>query len=355
MSKGRRKKKNNFYTVVLIVGLGLLLGISLWLWKGESKQELASSEEASQEEVEPTPSPSPTPKLKIVDPDSKSRPIAVMIDTNVGNNNHVGLLDAYLQYEAVVEGGLTRIMAIFKDQDTSLIGPIRSSRHYFLDYALENDAIYAHYGWSPYAKTDIAALKVNNINGMTNGGSAYWRDKTIASPHNVFTSIEKLTTRAKELKYDLTTDQGLVFDYSVDAIDLDTMEDAVEADSVLVRYSPTQTRGYTYDSKNQVYLREMNGSAHIDKQSKKQLSYKNVIIMQIENITLDTKEHQDLKNIKSGNGYFLTNGYSVPIKWSKSSRSSKTKYTYLDGSEIVLNDGRTFVQIVPTTYKVSIE
>ena len=98
-------------------------------------------------------------ELNVYDVNSNKRPIAVMIDNNVENDEQVGLQDAYLTYEIIVEGGLTRIMAIYKDVDTSVIGPVRSSRHYFLDYALENDAIYAHYGWSTYAENDIKASK----------------------------------------------------------------------------------------------------------------------------------------------------------------------------------------------------
>ena len=129
-------------------------------------------------------------KLNVYDVNSNKRPIAVMIDNNVENDEQVGLQDAYLTYEIIVEGGLTRIMAIYKDVDTSVIGPVRSSRHYFLDYALENDAIYAHYGWSTYAENDIEALSVNNINGLYD--DAFYRDSSIAAPHNVFTSIDNL-------------------------------------------------------------------------------------------------------------------------------------------------------------------
>ena len=126
-------------------------------------------------------------RLKVVNENSNERPIAVMIDNNVGNSSQAGLQDSYLNYEIIVEGGLTRIMAIYKDKEVSSIGPVRSARHYFLDYAMESDAVYAHYGWSPYAERDIKNLDFNNINGMTDS-SPYGRDTTIAAPHNVFTS-----------------------------------------------------------------------------------------------------------------------------------------------------------------------
>ena len=88
-----------------------------------------------------------------------------MIDTNIGDAKHAGLQDSYVNYEIIVEGGLTRIMALFKDKEVGIVGPVRSARNYFLDYALEHDAVYAHFGWSPNAEADIKELQVQNING----------------------------------------------------------------------------------------------------------------------------------------------------------------------------------------------
>ena len=95
------------------------------------------------------------------------RPIAVMIDNHKGAWPQVGLNDAYIVYEIIVEGGETRLMPVFKGKDLEKIGPVRSARHYFIDYALENDAIYVHFGSSPQALSDIATYKVNNINGIS--------------------------------------------------------------------------------------------------------------------------------------------------------------------------------------------
>ena len=97
----------------------------------------------------------------------KDRPIAVMIDNHNQAWPQAGLNQAYLVYEIIVEGGETRLMALFKGVNVDKIGPVRSSRHYFLDYAMENDAIYAHYGWSPQAENDIKRYSINNLNGIT--------------------------------------------------------------------------------------------------------------------------------------------------------------------------------------------
>ena len=133
------------------------------------------------------------------------RTFAVMIDNHNQAWPQAGLNKAYLVYEAIVEGGETRLMALFKGVTVDKIGPVRSSRHYFLDYALENDAIYAHLGWSPQAQGDISSLGVNNINGQAydtgaarTSSSKYWREQSRKAPHNAFTSINSLYQIAKD-------------------------------------------------------------------------------------------------------------------------------------------------------------
>ena len=259
-------------------------------------------------------------------------------------------------------------MAIFKDKNVSTIGPVRSSRHYFLDYALENDAIYTHYGWSTYAQSDISALKINNINGLTDE-TPFWRDKTIQAPHNVFTSLNKIKSSALEKNYKLTTNNWKNFNYNPKEINLnekfestpsqenesETKNYVLRANNISMNYSNSQIRSYQYDSTNKYYLRFMNGASHNDKETGENLHYKNVIIEKVYNYSIDSYGRQDLTTTGTGEGYFVTDGYAVPINWTKSSRSAKTKYTYKNGEEIELNDGNTFIQIIPTSSDIIIE
>ena len=304
-------------------------------------------------------------KLTIYDEDSNKRPIAVMIDNNVGYSSQVGLQDAFVTYEAIVEGGLTRMMAIFKDTNTSLIGPVRSSRHYFLDYALEYDSLYAHYGWSTFAENDIKSLRVNNINGLY-VDSAYWRDRKIAAPHNVFTNIETLYKSAESLGYQTTTDEWEALPITSDNVDLTKIKNKtctdtdcdtgiVQANKVTIPYSNSQTRSYAYDSERKVYLRYMNHNAHIDRDSKEQYHYKNIIIIKVKNKTLDSYGRQDLDTTGTKEAYYITNGYAIPITAEKDTRSGKTIYSYMDGSKVKLNDGNTFIQIEPVNTTPSFE
>jgi hypothetical protein len=292
----------------------------------------------------------PSSKLKIINTNSKSRPIAVMIDNEPGAWPHAGLQDAYLIYEMIIEGGKTRMMAVFKDAKTSMIGPIRSARHYYLDYAIENDAIYTHFGFSPQAQNDIKALGVNNISGTQADGSAFWREKPLGGWHNVFTSINNLTSKASSKGYRMNSTADTLLNYSESQIDLSTYSGAIPATNIRIDYSSYHYVTYDYDFENKVYKRSMRGNQHVDRVTGKQYTFKNIIVYSVENYSLNDgsgKGRQGLNNIGSGEGYYISNGYAIPIKWSKSSRTAQTIYTDLQGNEIKVNDGNTIIQIQP--------
>ena len=336
MAKRRKKNKKKvgviIFIILILVGFG-----AYYIWTHpEEAQKYAKKVE-------------PEKKLQIVDEDSKTRPIAVMINNNHEAWPHAGLQDAYLTYEILAEGGITRMMALFKDKNTEKIGSVRSARPYYLDYALENDAIYVHYGWSEKAKSDISSLGVDNINGLT-VSSVFWRDKSLnkATEHTVFTSMEKINEYAKEKGYDRDTNKDLLLNYSVDEIDLSKREDAVKADTVFMKYSYYTDTSYEYDSANKVYKRFMSDTAHVDAVTGEQYTAKNIIITPIATHTYDSYGRLELDDIGSGEGYFITDGYAIPITWSKDNKN-------MDGDEIKVNDGNTFIQITPPSEEVKIE
>lgn len=300
------------------------------------------------------------PKVTIIDENSNTRPFAVMINNHPqARAHHAGLQDAYMIYEIIVEGGLTRYLALYKDQTTEKIGSVRSSRHYFLDYAMENDAMYVHWGWSPQAQSDISTYKINNINGLTYEGTYFYRDRTlgVSKEHTGFTNMELLNKAASKLNYRTTTNQKALLNYIAGDVDLSTMENTQKADTITIRYSQSITDKYVYDAETKTYKRYVNNKEHIDDVTKKQYTFKNIITYQVGNNTIsgDEKGRQDLGNVGSGEGYYITNGYAIKIKWSKESRDTKTKYTLLDGTELKVSDGNTFIQIQPKNQTLTIE
>ena len=282
------------------------------------------------------------------------RPIAVMIDNHNLAWPQGGLNQAYMVYEIIVEGGETRLMALFKGVDVEKIGPVRSARHYFIDYAMENDAIYTHFGQSPQAQSDLKKYSIDDINGIAEDGTTFWRVKDKSAPHNAATSTEKLLQSAKNKKYRTTSSEESVLNYVTDEVNL---EDGQGAVSVTIPHSTLQVVKYFYDEENKVYQRYARNKEQTDWTTGEPVTTKNIIITFCDNYTLtdsENKGRQGLKNIGTFDGYYITNGKAIKIKCIKEDRQSQTKYEDLEGNEIKVNDGNTFVQICPTSADVVI-
>ena len=322
------------------------------------------------------------------------RAIAVMIDNHSGAWPQANLSKAYLVYEIVVEGGETRLMAVFKGQDLEKIGPVRSSRHYFLDYALENDAIYVHHGWSPQAQADIPELGINNINGITESSKNFWRVKDKSAPHNLMTSTQSIlsiaerkgfeTTSTKEsiLKY-VAYEFDLTDKYKMEAIETEVIEVedvtdtvnatettavaetpnpnetvAMQATTVTIPHSKLQTVKYEYNEETKTYTRYARKKLQTDYITGDPVTTKNIIITMCDKYTLEDTENkgrQGLKNIGTFDGYYITNGKAIKIKCTKVARDKQTVYKDLEGNEIQVNDGNTFINICPTNADLVIE
>ena len=342
--------------VVLIILAAVLLGMKV-LSDRQLKGEIQTGSENTQT--------SGTTIVEMKEPQTfkgTDRPIAVMIDNHKGALPQAGLNDAYLVYEIIVEGGESRLMALFKGVDIDQIGPVRSSRHYFLDYALENDAIYVHFGWSPQAQSDIKKLGVNNINGIyydsgraRTDSALFWRSKEKYAPHNAITNTEKILEIANNLEYRTTSTQKSVLNYVADEVNLDS---TMEATKVTIPYSLSNVVEYEYDSTTKRYTRYSRNTKQVDWTTGETVTTKNIIVVKCENWTLndgENKGRQTLDNIKALSGYYITNGKAIEITAEKSSRESQTVYKDLEGNEIEVNDGNTFIQICPIDSKVVIE
>lgn len=331
--------------VILIIVAGCILGYKII--KDKENQETAVAEENTEEpKVEEK-------KVQIFQ--GNDRPMAVMIDNHSAAWPQAGLQKAYMIYEIIVEGGETRLMALFKGAEVEKIGPVRSARHYFIDYAMENDAIYTHFGESPQADSDIKKYSINEIDGIVEDGTTFWRVKDKAAPHNAVTSMAKLIESAKNKKYKMTSNQESVLNYVTDEINLEEGQGAV---SVTIPHSQLQTVKYVYDEENKVYERYARGKEQTDWDTREVITTKNIIITFCDNYTLTDKENkgrQGLKNIGTFDGYYITNGKAIKIKCIKNARDEQTVYQDLEGNEIKVNDGNTFVNICPIEAKVILE
>ena len=331
--------------VVLIIVAGVVLAYKIT--QDKNNTETISGEENKEAVVE---------EEKTVQIFSgNDRPFAVMIDNHSDAWPQAGLNQAYMVYEIIVEGGETRLMALFKGVDLDKIGPVRSARHYFIDYAMENDAIYVHFGQSPQAQSDIKKFSINDINGIAEDGTTFWRVKDKYAPHNAVTSTEKLLESAKSKNYRTTSTEESVLNYVTDEVNL---EDGQVADTVTIPHSDLQTVTYEYDKENKVYVRYARGEEQTDWDTDEPVTTKNIIITFCNNYTLSDSENkgrQGLKNIGTFDGYYITNGKAIKIQCIKNARDEKIIYQDMNGNEIQVNDGNTFVNICPTNANVEIE
>ena len=116
---------------------------------------------------------------------------------------------------------------------------------------------------------------------------------------------------------------------------------------------------YEYDSQNKNYLRFMNNTANTDLVTNKQYTAKNIIAYGIKYTTYKYNGYtgyQKIGNIGSGEGYYISNGYAIPITWEKTSKTSRTIYKIKEtGENLVVNDGNTYIQIYPTSGNITIK
>jgi len=311
----------------------------------ESPDPTVSPAETESPTPEPTPEP---PKEKVfILPDESTRPWAVSID-NQGDIPFPqgGLSDAQLVYELPVEGGVTRYLAVFWEADVDLIGPVRSARDYMLDCFVPHDAILVHVGGSPQALSDIQKnSNIDYLNAMINASSIF--EELTSDPKNwqdTYTTGEKISDFVTSKGISQATDVSILPQYN------DKMAKATEGldtNIINITYNPDSVCAYIYDTEKMLYYRNRNGTSHIDRNTDKPFAVANIIIQKVDSriIDGDSEGRLEVDMVGSGEGYFISGGKSLDITWEKTGRFEATKYYDLDGKEIVLNPGNTWVQV----------
>lgn len=307
--------------------------------------------------AEVTPEPPTAFNPDFIVPNPSKRPVAVMID-NQGDRviPQGGIGQAQIVYEILVEYYITRYMAVFWDTLPDMVGPVRSSRHYFLDYVLEHDALYTHAGGSTYAYRDIPKLKIPNIDYQVHG-SAFWDlTKDSSNWQDSYTSREKLEKFISEKKYRAESENIFHFTYNNDFV---VPVDGAVAQDVFIKFASkdSSTCGFVYDEEGKYYLRSRMGKPQIDRNTEEQIKTTNIIVVKISSplIEGDAYGRRNLINIGSGEGLYITGGKTIPIKWSKTARGEQTQYITEDGKPLVLNRGQTWIEIVPNLDYVTIK
>ena len=315
------------------------------------------------ETKEPEPTPVAESKLKIFDETSQSRPLGIIINNYpAAMKAQTGLNDAYLIYEFPIEGGMSRSLALFKDKNTAQIGTVRSARQYHPYFAIENDAIFVHWGTNHPAADVIAETKITHLDANSHSGPFFRKNPyKLATEHTGYTSIAKVNDYVKSKKFRDTTTKKPPLKYSYENVDLSSMEGAKVANEIELNYSGSYKLKYTYNSNTGKYERHYNGKDHKDYISGEFFDTKNIIVEYVGIGTVkgytDTAgtNYLDMTVAGSGKGWYITNGYAREINWSKPTKTDQTVWTYADGTEVNVNDGNTYINFFNKSKTISIK
>lgn len=332
----------------------------------DDNTEVAQPTEVAQVEVAATDTPEPVPtedphagqalsKLTgeyVSEKAAKRRPYAMMINNiQYAAQFQSGVSKASILYEAKVEGGITRLMAIFEKYNAKKIGSARSARHYYVSVASEYDAIFVHFGHTKFALKKIDKLGVDNISGLSGvGGAVFYRDRNIHAPHNAFTSGKGLEKGRKILKYRKNYKKDYEGHFKFYTEDTDIISEKT-ANKVSIKFSGYTTPYFIYNAKKKLYYRYQYGRPHVDASNGRQLAFKNLIIQYVDDEPIVPGHQKDYRTINfenaTGKGKYITNGKAVNITWKKNEKKGFMKYYAEDGSELVINPGKTYVALFP--------
>ncbi|HHV71157.1 MAG TPA: DUF3048 domain-containing protein [Clostridia bacterium] len=278
------------------------------------------------------------------------RPLIVTIENHPAARPQFGLEQACLVYEFLAEGNITRFLAVYLHQEPDKIGPIRSARPYFLDKAMELDAIYAHCGQSPQAELEIPKFKIRSINEIGGAGIYFWRDNTKRAPHNLYSSVEKLRQYAEKKGWEKKTEpKGFNF-----APDVQINDNTIN--KVIIDYPGSYEVTYNYDPETGVFLRNMEGKPHLAGESNRQLTAQNIAVLYANKTrVIDNEGRLEIDLLGEGKAVFFIGNQMVEGKWKKDSRSTPTYFYDQDGKEITFKTGQTWIQVVSSTTKLIAE
>ncbi|HZL08338.1 MAG TPA: DUF3048 domain-containing protein [Candidatus Dormibacteraeota bacterium] len=286
-----------------------------------------------------------------VNPDLNKLPVTgVMIENSTDARPQSGLSQAMVVFEAVAEGGVTRFLALYQDTSPDSVGPVRSARPYYVQWALGFNAGYAHVGGSPDALADIKSWSVRDLDQFANGGS-YQRIPTRAAPHNVYTSIAKLNQLEDTKGYTSSTFTG--FARKKEAPSKQPTAKSID----LTLSGPIYNAHYDYNLATNSYNRSEGGAPHTDSNTGAQISPKVVIALVTpeSNGALDSSGAYYSNYTVTGNGqaYVFQDGIVTIGQWTKNSSTDQIVFTDATGKPLLLNPGQTWLTAVSSTSKIS--
>ncbi|HYM64886.1 MAG TPA: DUF3048 domain-containing protein [Candidatus Sulfotelmatobacter sp.] len=304
----------------------------------------------------------------------KHRPLGVMIENHQEARPQSGLSGADVVYEAVAEGGITRFLAMFYCQDAGEVGPVRSARTYYIDYASEyaDYPLYAHVGGAnqPGPADAISQLSdygwagYNDLNQFSIGFPTFWRDydrlgHSVATEHTMYSTVGKLWDyAAKERGLTNVDKDGNAWDKNFvpwKFVDDATISQRPKAQSIHLEFwtgDPSYYVDWKYDSKTNLYKRTNGGSSHLDRDTNKQIAAKDVVVLFLGQESADdgyeNNVHLLFQTKGTGKAVLFKDGKRINGTWEKDKRTSRTIIKDSTGAEVKFDRGLIWFEILPT-------
>lgn len=273
---------------------------------------------------------------------AKQTVTAIMIENSVDARPQSGIKQAGVVYEAIAEGGITRFLTLHQQDKPQLIGPVRSLRMYYVDWLAPYDASIAHVGGSAAALTEVRNGQYRDVDQFFNAAT-YWRSTDRYAPHNVYTSFDKIDALNKAKGY---TESNFIGFSRIDAAPSTTPN----ATSIAINFSgPAYNTTYAYDKATNTYARSQAQAPHLDREDG-QITPSVVIAMNVDmrSVQQDGKR-EDITTSGSGKATIFQNGVAQDVTWNKASRSAQLTFTDLEGKDVPLVRGQTWIAAVPNS------
>lgn len=266
-------------------------------------------------------------------------PFAVMIESHPDARPLSGLSKANLVISAPVEGGIERYMAVF-DASTTVdkIGPVRSARPYYIEWARSLNAVYGHVGGSPEAMNRLAGLlDFRNLDEIANG-KYYWRDAKRSAPHNAYTSSELLATAARDKKWTKQDFISWVFSDTASGTSPGEIRD------IRIPYGGSYNVRWVYDKNDDMYDRWLAGKRQLDADGTP-VRAKNVLVAMTDGRVLDEEGRLYLRTAGEGMAWLFRNGYQDEVKWSREANEFISVKSP-DGRPVAFGRGTTWIEFL---------
>lgn len=289
------------------------------------------------------------------------RPIGVMFNNIKDALPQIGLGKCDIIYEVLAEGGITRLEGlIFDYASVENLGSIRSARPYYVNIARAYDAVYIHAGGSEPAYSLIASTKIDHFDGVRGNfsigsGNLFWRDQGrlkngYSTEHTMFTKGSDVAIAIEQRKI-----RTQLKDPSFAAFSFDPAFEAIgngsTATYIKVPHSTYYISEFQYDPATGLYAHSHYGTKHIDGGTGEQITAKNVFILYTNQRVVDSYGRREVTLTGEGSGFYFNGGECVEIVWKRDSDDTAFKYYNTDGSELSVQQGKSYISLVDVKTK----